>query len=243
MPTKAALTATAVLAAGLIGVTACGSNSSAPASTTTAASVSATALQTQLVNVVKRISPAIVQLQCGRSLGSGVVLDTRGHVVTNAHVLDGASSCKVMLSGGDTHPASVVGRTVRNDLAVVQVRGATPPPATFADSSNVHVGDFVLAMGNPLGLQSSVTQGIVSSLNRNIQESSTVDLTALIQTSAEINPGNSGGALVDLSGRVIGIPTLAALDPQFGGTQAPGIGFAIPSDTVRRVADTLIAAG
>jgi S1-C subfamily serine protease len=98
-------------------------------------------------------------------------------------------------------------------------------------------------MGNPLGLQSSVTQGIVSSLNRNIQESSTVDLTALIQTSAEINPGNSGGALVDLSGRVIGIPTLAALDPEFGGTEAPGIGFAIPSDTVRRVADMLISAG
>jgi putative serine protease PepD len=243
MPTKAALTATAVLAAGLIGVTACGGDSSTPANTNTPASVSATALQTQLVNVVKRISPAIVQLQCGRSLGSGVVLDSRGHVVTNAHVLDGASSCKVTLSGGDTHPASVVGRTVQNDLAVVQVRGATPPPATFADSSKVHVGDFVLAMGNPLGLQSSVTQGIVSSLNRNIQESSTVDLTALIQTSAEINPGNSGGALVDLSGRVIGIPTLAALDPEFGGTEAPGIGFAIPSDTVRRVADTLISAG
>ena len=243
MPTKAALTATAVLAAGLIGVTACGDDSSAPASTTTPASASATALQTQLVNVVKRISPAIVQLQCGRSLGSGVVLDTRGHVVTNAHVLDGASSCKVRLSGGDTHPASVVGRRVQNDLAVVQVRGATPPPATFADSSKVHVGNFVLAMGNPLGLQSSVTQGIVSSLNRNVQESSTVDLTALIQTSAEINPGNSGGALVDLSGRVIGIPTLAALDPEFGGTEAPGIGFAIPSDTVRRVADMLISAG
>jgi putative serine protease PepD len=243
MPTKAALTATAVLAAGLIGVTACGGDSSAPASTTTAASASATALQTQLVNVVKRISPAIVQLQCGRSLGSGVVLDTRGHVVTNAHVLAGASSCKVTLSDGGTHPASVVGRTVQNDLAVVQVRGATPPPATFADSSKVHVGDFVLAMGNPLGLQSSVTQGIVSSLDRNIQESSTVDLTALIQTSAEINPGNSGGALVDLSGRVIGIPTLAAIDPEFGGTQAPGIGFAIPSDTVRHVADALIAAG
>jgi putative serine protease PepD len=88
-----------------------------------------------------------------------------------------------------------------------------------------------------------VTQGIVSSLNRSVAESSSVDLSALIQTSAEINPGNSGGALVDLSGRVIGIPTLTALDPEFGNAQAPGIGFAIPSNTVRRVATTLITAG
>jgi putative serine protease PepD len=125
----------------------------------------------------------------------------------------------------------------------VRLQGTTPPSAKFADSSKVQVGDFVLAMGNPLGLRSSVTQGIVSSLNRNIQESSTVDLTALIQTSAEINPGNSGGALVDLSGEVIGIPTLTAVDPEFGNTPAAGIGFAIPSNTVRNVANSLIAAG
>jgi putative serine protease PepD len=105
------------------------------------------------------------------------------------------------------------------------------------------VGDVVLAMGNPLGLRSSVTQGIVSSLNRTVAESSTVDLSALIQTSAEINPGNSGGALVNMAGQVIGIPTLTATDPEFGGAQAPGIGFAIPSNTVRQVADALIAAG
>jgi len=105
----------------------------------------------------------------------------------------------------------------------------------------VQVGDFVLAMGNPLGLRSSVTQGIISSLDRNVAESSTVELSALIQTSAEINPGNSGGALVDLAGEVIGIPTLTAIDPEFGNMQAPGIGFAIPSDTVRQVANNLIA--
>src|ERR1700754_2031700 len=116
MPTKAAFAATAILALGGTGLTACGDDSSAPASTPPAAPPSATALQTQLLNVVERISPAIVQLQCGRALGSGVVFDTDGHVVTNAHVLDGASSCKVALSGGDTHPASVVGRTVQNDL-------------------------------------------------------------------------------------------------------------------------------
>ena len=122
----------------------------------------------------------------------------------------------------------------------MQLQNATPSPARFADSGEVKVGDVVLAMGNPLGLRSSVTQGIVSSLNRNVAESSDVDLSALIQTSADINPGNSGGALVDLSGRVIGIPTLTALDPEFGGAQAPGIGFAIPSDVVKSVASSLI---
>jgi S1-C subfamily serine protease len=174
-----------------------------------------------------------VQLRCGQALGSGVVFDAHSDVVTNAHVLDGNSSCTVTLAGGGNHPARVLGKAVQNDLAVVRVAGATPPPATFADSSKVQVGELVLAMGNPLGLRSSVTQGIVSSLNRNVQESSTVDLTSLIQTSAEINPGNSGGALV----------ALTAVDPEFGDTQAPGIGFAIPSNTVRQVADSLIAAG
>jgi putative serine protease PepD len=226
-----------------MGVTACGGEPSAPAGNAAGAPAAATALQTQLVKVVKDVSPAIVQIRCGRSLGSGVVFDTQGDVVTNAHVLNGASSCTVMLSGGGTHPASVVGRATANDLAVVRLRGASPSPATFADSKNVQVGQVVLAMGNPLGLSSSVTQGIVSSLNRNVAESSSVDLSALIQTSAEINPGNSGGALVDMNGRVIGIPTLTATDPEFGGAQAPGIGFAIPSDTVRQVANSLIASG
>jgi S1-C subfamily serine protease len=104
------------------------------------------------------------------------------------------------------------------------------------------VGDFSLAIGNPLGLRSSVTQGIVSSVDRRVSEGSGVTLAPVIQTSAEINPGNSGGALVDLTGRVIGIPTLAALDPEIGG-EAPGIGFAIPSNTVDRVATDLIGGG
>jgi putative serine protease PepD len=101
----------------------------------------------------------------------------------------------------------------------------------------------VFAIGNPLGLQSSVTQGIVSSLNRNVGEGNGVTLSNVIQTSAEINPGNSGGALVDLSGHVVGVPTLAALDPEFGDTPAVGIGFAIPANTVRSVADHLIGSG
>jgi S1-C subfamily serine protease len=149
----------------------------------------------------------------------------------------------VTLSGGDRHSASVVGRDTGHDIALVQIHGATPAPATFGNSDNVEVGDTVLAMGNPLGLTSSVTQGIVSSLNRSVAESAKVDLSALIQTSAEINPGNSGGALVDLSGRVVGIPTLTAVDPEFGDNQAPGIGFAIPSNAVKSIASSLIGSG
>jgi S1-C subfamily serine protease len=130
-----------------------------------------------------------------------------------------------------------------DDLAVIRLKDAKPAPATFADSSKLEVGDIALAIGNPLGLRSSVTQGIISSLGRTVNEGNGVVLPSVIQTSADINPGNSGGALVDISGQVIGIPTLAALDPQLGGAQAPGIGFAIPSNTVKQIADQLIKTG
>lgn len=197
-------------------------------------------LQQQLVKVVEAVSPAVVQIETGNGLGSGVVFDGSGDVVTNAHVVDGSKSFLVTLSGGARHPASLIGTDPGHDLAVVHISGATPGQATFADSSKVQVGDIAVAIGNPLGLRSSVTQGIVSSVDRKVSEGSGVTLSSVIQTSAEINPGNSGGALVDLSGRVMGIPTLAAADPQLGGA-APGIGFAIPSNTVDSIASALIA--
>ena len=236
---KRTATVAALALAGVAALTGCNDQQSSQAATVPT-SASATALQTQTVKVVKSVSPAVVQLECGNSLGSGIVYDDRGDVVTNAHVINGASSCRVMLSDRSKHSASLVGRDTRHDIAVVRLSGATPEPATFANSSDVRVGDTVFAVGNPLGLQSSVTQGIVSSLNRNVAESPSVELSALIQTSADINPGNSGGALVDLAGRVIGIPTLTAVDPQLGNSQAPGIGFAIPSDTVKSIASSLI---
>jgi putative serine protease PepD len=198
-------------------------------------------LQEQFVQVVREASPKVVQIQSRVDLGSGVVFDTRGHIVTNMHVVQGAQRFVVTLAGGERHPATLVGSDPPHDLAVVQLAGARPTPATFADSSRLRVGDLVLAIGNPLGLRSSVTQGIVSSLRRTISESDTVRLSPVIQTSAAINPGNSGGALVDLSGRVVGIPTLTAVDPQLGGEQAAGIGFAIPSTVVTQVASRLIA--
>src|SRR5207248_6788432 len=116
----------------------------------------------------------------------------------------------VTLASGDTHPATLVGRDAGMDLAVIRITGPRPRPATFANSAQVEVGDLTLAIGNPLGLRSSVTEGIVSAIGRSVPETDSVTLSSVIQTSAAINPGNSGGALVDLSGQVIGIPTLAA---------------------------------
>jgi S1-C subfamily serine protease len=154
----------------------------------------------------------------------------------------GARTISVTLATEGQHPATLVGIYPQNDIAVVRVSGQKPHPATFADSSKVQVGEIVLAIGNPLGLRSSVTQGIVSSAGRTVSEGNGIVLPSVIQTSAEINPGNSGGALVNLEGAVVGIPTLAATDPEFGGP-APGIGFAIPSNTAKNFASKLIASG
>ena len=198
--------------------------------------------QEQIVRVVDSVSPAVVQIQTAEGLGSGIVYDSKGNIITNAHVVGTFKTFKITLAHG-TYDGTLVGSFPASDLAVVRVKGTTPRPATFADSSKLDVGDFALAIGNPLGLRSSVTEGIVSSLGRTVSEGNGAVISSAIQTSAAINPGNSGGALVDLQGRVIGIPTLAALDPQLGGAQAPGIGFAIPSNVARRIADQLIAKG
>jgi S1-C subfamily serine protease len=195
----------------------------------------ASSLQQQFVSIVKAVSPAVVQVRTSVALGSGVVFDVRGDVVTNAHVVGNATRFLVTLASGDSHPATLVGRDTAMDLAVIRITGARPRPATFANSTRVDVGDLTLAIGNPLGLRSSVTEGIVSAVGRSVPETNGVTLSSVIQTSAAINPGNSGGALADLSGQVIGIPTLAAVDPAMG-AEAPGIGFAIASSTVRRVA-------
>ena len=243
------VTTTALLLAALAALAGCG-GSAAVSSRATATALQkqaenvepgAAAVQQQFVDVVKAVSPSVVQIQSGDALGSGVVLDDRGDIVTNAHVVDGAKEFVVTLPGGDEHDASLVGADRDHDVAVIRLADATPEPATFGDSSKVEVGDLVLALGNPLGLRSSVTQGIVSSLDRTLSENGGTTLSSTIQTSAEINPGNSGGALVDLSGRVVGIPTVVATDPEFGNTPAPGIGFAISGNAARRVASQLIA--
>jgi S1-C subfamily serine protease len=208
-----------------------------------AATPAAETLQQQFVNVVDSVSPAVVQIQTPAGLGSGVVFDDQGDVVTNAHVVGSFTQFDVTLSGGSRHKATLVGSYPPNDIAVVKLTDAKPKPAPFADSSKIKVGEFALAIGNPLGLRSSVTDGIVSSVGRTVSEGNGATIPSAIQTSAPINPGNSGGALVDITGRVIGIPTLAATDPEFGGAQAPGIGFAIPSNTARNLAAQLVSSG
>jgi putative serine protease PepD len=248
----------AVALAALAALAGCGSSghpatsaavTATPAAVTTAGAAPATAepaaqqLQDQFRRVVRAVSPSVVQIRTDAGLGSGIVFDGKGDIVTNAHVVTGARTLSVTLERGDHHPATLVGIYAQNDLAVIRVSGVRPRPAAFADSSKVQVGDLAMAVGNPLGLRSSVTQGIVSSAGRTVSEGNGVVLPSAIQTSAEINPGNSGGALVDLDGAVIGIPTLAATDPEFGGAQAPGIGFAIPSNTAKNFAAKLIATG
>jgi putative serine protease PepD len=229
------LASAAVMAALTAG---CGSAASAGdrmSSVPVASADDANALQQRFVSIVRTVSPSVVQIRTSIALGSGVVFDARGDVVTNAHVVGNATRFVVTLASGAQHPATLVGRDAGMDLAVIRITGARPRPVTFANSARVEVGDLTLAIGNPLGLRSSVTEGIVSAVGRSVPETDSVTLFSVIQTSAAINPGNSGGALVDLSGQVIGIPTLAAVDPEMG-AEAPGIGFAIDSNTVRQTA-------
>jgi putative serine protease PepD len=192
---------------------------------------------------VQTALPSVVQVESSDKLGSGIVFDTSGNIVTNAHVVAGARTFTITTSDGKRHRATLRGSFTANDLAVVHVDDANLPPAHFADSSRLKLGERVLAIGNPLGLRSSVTDGIISAVSRTVSEGNGVVLPSVVQTSAAINPGNSGGALIDLNGAVVGIPTLAAIDPELGGAAAPGVGFAISSNTVTRIAGQLAKQG
>ena len=215
-----------------------------PGSNNSGSSVAAgMALEESYVAVVSKVRPQVVQISTSSGLGSGVVFDQQGDIVTNAHVVGSATTFTVQLVSGQHLPGTLVGVYAPDDLAVIRVDGATHlSVATFGNSSAMQVGDIVFAVGNPLGLSSSVTEGIVSYNGRSVSEGNGVVLPNTIQTSASINPGNSGGALADLNSEVIGIPTLAATDQQIGGAAA-GIGFAIPSNVVKLVAPQLIRSG
>ncbi|HEX4206465.1 MAG TPA: trypsin-like peptidase domain-containing protein [Ktedonobacteraceae bacterium] len=220
-------------------------------------------MQTVQEDVVAAVRPAIVQINVttaqGAALGSGVIIDKQGYIVTNNHVVNGAQSVDVVLADGSTqHNVKVVGTDPTDDLAVVKIN----PPANITvapigDSSQLRVGQDVMAIGNPLGDTQTVTHGIVSALGRSAQETapnagngggiggnagSSITLPNLVQTDAPINPGNSGGALVNLQGQLVGIPTLAAINNQ-SGAAANGIGFAIPSNRVKFVVPQIIQNG
>ncbi|GGP97464.1 S1C family serine protease [Streptomyces mutabilis] len=216
-----------------------------------AAPAAANDLQADYQRVIEDVLPSVVQIQAGDSLGSGVVYDDKGHVVTNAHVVgDGRTFRVTTARTEESLAAELVSSYPEQDLAVIKLDRLPEgmKAARFGDSAKVEVGQIVLAMGSPLGLSSSVTQGIVSAVGRTVTEGrqgggTGATIGNMVQTSAAINPGNSGGALVNLDGQVIGIPTLAATDPGLGDSAAPGIGFAIPASMVRTVADQIVRDG
>ncbi|MFH9980308.1 S1C family serine protease [Streptomyces sp. NPDC017179] len=216
-----------------------------------AASTAANDLQSDYMRVIKKALPSVVQIQSGNQLGSGVVYDDKGHIVTNAHVVGTGKTFRVTTANSEASlTATLVSSYPDQDLAIVKLDRVPHglKAATFGESGKVEVGQIVLAMGSPLGLSSSVTQGIVSATGRTVNEGQSdggtgATIAGMVQTSAAINPGNSGGALVNLNGQVIGIPTLAAADPQLGGSAAPGIGFAIPASTVKTIAGQIVRYG
>ena len=173
--------------------------------------------------------------------GSGFVYDSNGDIVTNQHVVSGATSMSVRFWNGATYKASLVGSDASTDLAVIRVDapGSLLSPLTLGDSDNLQVGDGIVAIGSPFGLEESVTSGIVSALHREMTAPNNFTINDSIQTDAAINHGNSGGPLLNAQGQVIGINS--QIDSQSGGSD--GVGFAVPSDTVRAIASQLVQSG
>ncbi len=197
--------------------------------------------------VTERVAPSLGELfgdympryrqRIERSLGSGVIVDEQGHIVTNHHVIANADSIRVQLADGREADAKIVGRDPDTDLAVLKIDLPALPVATFGRSDQLHVGDVVLAIGNPVGLSQTVTHGIVSATSR--QQLGIAPLEDFIQTDAPINFGNSGGALVDATGALVGINT-AIIGKNIG---VDGIGFAIPVNMVRGVLSEIVSHG
>ena len=268
--TIAVVAATAIGASGVaIGASGVAADAAPPAASLPAAGVQASAAtattapalgagtnaarggeRASYADVVRRVLPSVVLISTGKGLGSGVVLDKAGNIVTNAHVAGDATTFQVRVAG-DTAPRSahLVGSYPPDDLAVIRVDDPSGlQPAQFGDSAKAQAGDVVLAVGNPLGLSGSVTSGIISATGRVVTEPASGDgqpgatLPDAIQTSAPINPGNSGGALVTVAGDVVGIPTLTAAGSQ-SGASVQGIGFAIPSNLARDIAGQLVGSG
>ncbi|HEY4002762.1 MAG TPA: trypsin-like peptidase domain-containing protein [Candidatus Xenobia bacterium] len=202
-------------------------------------------LSDAIANVVEQVEPAVVNIKSATPRrragfveggGSGVIFAPDGFVLTNAHVVEGALALKVMLPDGRSYLASVVGSDVATDIAVLRIHGDGLPHARFGDSNKLRVGQFVMAIGNPLGFQRTVTAGIISALGRNLRSENGRLMDGIVQTDAALNPGNSGGPLVDTQGRVIGINTAVI-------AVAQGICFAIPCNTAIWVAGELMRRG
>lgn len=203
----------------------------------------------EIIDTVRQVEPAVVTVVTNESSGSafgrtvqasgsGVVISQDGHIITNNHVVEGANDVAVIYNDGTRVDAQVVGTDPLTDIAVLKVNGKVPAFASFGDSSALQLGEWVVAIGSPLGnYRGSVTVGVVSGINRKVAEQEN-----LIQTDAAINHGNSGGPLINLAGQIVGINTLVVRDT-VGGAPAEGLGFAVPSNTVRSVAEQLISRG
>jgi putative serine protease PepD len=205
-----------------------------------ASAPSTTAIEQVTIDAIQTVDPWVVQVEgrggvlgsTGGSVGSGEIRTTSGYIVTNDHVVRGSSRLTVLISDGRQVSAQLVGEAPTEDHAVLKISARNLKPIAVGDSSRVQVGEYALAIGSPLGLEQSATSGIISALKRaanEVVDGQLIVIMGLIQTSAPINPGNSGGALVNLKGVLIGIPTLAAVEPS-SGVAANGIGFAISSN-------------
>jgi putative serine protease PepD len=244
------------------------SNSNGSAATPAAAAVSTnvaqTATQFDAETIYTRDSPGVVDITVtqgasgnGNSLspfnpggsqqaqaeGTGYVYDKSGNIVTADHVVEGATKITVRFKDGSTAKATLVGADPSTDTAVIKVSVASSKltPLQLADSSTVAPGEGVVAIGSPFGYSESITAGIVSAVDRDIKAPNGYSISNTIQTDAAINHGNSGGPLIDASGKVIGTNVQIAVDDQAGGSANAGVGFAVPSNTVKEVADSLIA--
>ncbi len=207
-----------------------------PASETDPASALLDAYSQAVIRVVERVAPSVVHVKRGRGGGSGVVIAPDGYVLTNAHVVDDVADVDVVFADGSTYRAPVVGTDAATDLAVVRVLGPRLPSVELADSDALRVGQLVIAIGDPLGLQSTVTTGVVSALGRSLRAKDGRIIENIIQTDAALNPGNSGGPLVDTHAKLVGVNTAII-------AMAQGIAFAIPATTARLVAAALIRDG
>ena len=196
--------------------------------------------------IYRRVNPAIVSIRAaltyGESQGTGVVMTESGYIITNAHVIEGATQVEVSLTDGRTLPAKLVGSDTPTDLAVLKVEADGLTPAVFGNSEDMEVGDTVVAIGNPMGeqLRGTMTDGILSAINRDMEVDG--NTMTLLQTTAALNTGNSGGALVNDQGQVIGITNMKLISNVSDNT-LEGLGFAIPTTTVKPVVDALIADG
>jgi serine protease Do len=220
--------------------------------------IDTTSIETNVTVAVAKIGPAVVTINATipgqttyfgqgpdqQASGSGIIVSDKGFIVTNNHVIDGATQIQVILADGSQMDATLVGTDPFSDVAVIKVTGALPAPAVLGNSDSLKPGETVIAIGSPLGdFKNTVTVGVISATGRNLDTGQGYTMEGMLQTDAAINHGNSGGPLVDLAGEVIGMNTLIVRNTGSSVDPAEGLGFAIPSNTVQVIANQIMNTG